>query len=134
MLPNDAPAARRVAQLARFLADHDLVRVRIAHGDDELEVGRSAASAMLDSGSAATPPASRRVDTIKAELVGIFRLGRPAPLEGEHLAHDRELAYIEALGIRNPVHSLGGGRIVSIASADGSAVEYGQPLFLLDRG
>jgi oxaloacetate decarboxylase alpha subunit len=74
------------------------------------------------------------LEPIKADLVGIFRLGRPAPVEGELLDEDRELGYIEALGIRNPIHSLGGGRIVTIASADGSPVEYGQPLFLLDRG
>lgn len=135
MPPNDASAAQRVARLARFLAEHGLVRVCVAHGDEEIEVGRVAGeSAFADAGPAAGAPGLRRVDTIKAELVGIFRLARPAPLEGEHLSQDRELAYVEALGIRNPVHSLGGGRIVSIATSDGAAVEYGQPLFLLDRG
>jgi biotin carboxyl carrier protein len=73
------------------------------------------------------------LDAIKAGYVGIFRLGRPAPFEGELLSADRELGYIEQLGIRNVVHSLGAGRIVTIASADGAPVEYGQPLFLVDR-
>ena len=51
--------------------------------------------------SPAERPASR-VETIKADLVGIFRLSRPAPLVGDLLEEGRELAYIEALGIRTP--------------------------------
>ncbi len=79
-------------------------------------------------------PLPLRLDAIKADLVGIFRLSRPTPVEGELLDADRELAFVEALGMRNPVRSLGGGRIVSIAAEDGAAVEYGQPLFLVARG
>jgi acetyl-CoA carboxylase biotin carboxyl carrier protein len=75
-----------------------------------------------------------RLDAIKADLVGIFHLSRPAPSEGDLLEGDRELAYIEALGIRNPVRSLGAGRVVSIKRSDGDPVEYGQVLFEIDRG
>ena len=46
---------------------------------------------------------------------------------------DRELAHIEALGIRTPVHSMGAGRLLRIAATDGSPVEYGQPLFSIAR-
>lgn len=135
---NEARVAERVRKLAEFLARSDAVRVRIVRGDDEIEVARGrrsqAAFAAAGDGRTAAEPAQHRIDTIKADLVGVFRLSRPAPSEGERLEEDRELGYIEALGIRNPVHSLGGGRIVAIASDDGAAVEYGQPLFLLDRG
>ncbi|MEO6836265.1 MAG: biotin/lipoyl-containing protein [Candidatus Tumulicola sp.] len=130
--------ADRIRRLAEFLATSDAVRVRVERKGEEIELARWArhgpapAGIVLD--AAPDAPAVRRVDTIKADLVGIFRLSRPAPVEGELLAEDRELAYIEALGIRNPVHSLGSGRIVAIASEDGAPVEYGQPLFLLDRG
>jgi biotin carboxyl carrier protein len=129
--------AERVRRLAAFLADSDVACVKISRGDDEIEVARRlppAADRRLPAIGAEIMETVRRIDTIKAELVGIFRLSRPAPVEGELLAEPRELAYIEALGIRNPVHSLGAGRILAIASNDGAAVEYGQPLFLLDRG
>jgi biotin carboxyl carrier protein len=115
------------------------VRVRIERDDEEIEVARyrksavAAAGVSADGVPAAEPP-PLRVDAIKADLVGIFRLSRPTPVEGELLEGDRELAFVEALGMRNPVRSLGGGRIVSIAAEDGAAVEYGQPLFLVDRG
>jgi 2-amino-4-hydroxy-6-hydroxymethyldihydropteridine diphosphokinase len=129
--------SERVRALARFLGTTDAVRVRIERGDDVVEVA---------AGAQRVPPTSRpgerslgdgtheRVDTIKADLVGIFRVGRPAPAEGEAFEGDRELGYIEALGIRTPIHSMGPGRLLSVAANDGAAVEYGQPLFLVGRG
>ncbi len=46
---------------------------------------------------------------------------------------DRELAYVETLGIRNPVRSRGPGRVAMIYVTDGQPVEYGQPLFAIER-
>lgn len=134
-MPSDGErVAERVAKLARFLAESGVLRVRIERGDDEIEVVRAVKATSRPTVAQAAEGTTRRVDTIKAEVVGVFRLSRPTVMEGEFLEKDRELAYIEALGIRNPVHSLGGGRVVAIASSDGAAVEYGQSLFLLDRG
>jgi biotin carboxyl carrier protein len=130
--------ADRVRRLAEFLASEQIVSVRIERAGDEIELRRrpraaAAADVRLD-GPASDESFEPALDAIKAGYVGIFRLGRPAPVEGELLEADRELGYIEQLGIRNVIHSLGAGRIVTIASADGAAVEYGQPLFLVDRG
>lgn len=136
----ERPLVERIARLAEFLATTDAIRVRIECGDDEVELARPARHvAPAAPAGAAYPDAAADVpavalDAIKADLVGIVRFSRPAPVEGERLEQDRELAYIEALGIRNPVHSLGAGRIASIAVGDGVPVEYGQPLFYLDRG
>jgi acetyl-CoA carboxylase biotin carboxyl carrier protein len=134
------PLAGRVRLLAEFLAASDAVRVRIERKDEEIEVARYrktvapvTAAPAVDGVTAPEPP-PLRVEAIRADLVGIFRLSRPTPIEGELLQGDRELAFVEALGMRNPVRSLGEGRIVSIAAEDGAAVEYGQPLFLVDRG
>jgi len=138
MPQDDRPIAARIRRLAEFLASSDALVVRIERADDEVEVARRGAHAPIDaapSGDGVVPhEAPVRVESIKADLVGVFRLSRPVPFEGEQIEDDRELAYVEALGMRNPVRSLGGGRIVSIAAVDGSPVEYGQPLFLLDRG
>ncbi|HEY1978299.1 MAG TPA: hypothetical protein VGG89_17230 [Candidatus Baltobacteraceae bacterium] len=140
-MPNDADAlSDRVRRLAEFLAASDAVRVRVERGDEDIEVARyrktgvPVGAVASSDGAVAPEPPPLRVDAIKADLVGIFRLSRPTPLEGELLDGDRELAFVEALGMRNPVRSLGGGRIVSVAAEDGAAVDYGQPLFLVDRG
>ena len=126
----------RVRALANFLSSGDAVRVRIERGSDEIEVARRRQHVdrpRRANDRAASGAAALRFDTIKADLVGIFNLSRPAPSEGETFDGDRELAYIEALGIRTPVHSMGAGRLVRIAATDGSPVEYGQPLFSIAR-
>ena len=127
----------RIGALARFLSETDAARVRIERGDDVIEIAageRRRSIAARSHGEALGESGSARVDTIKADLVGIFHLSRPAPSDGEIVDGDRELGYIEALGIRTPVHSIGAGRIVSVSAIDGTPVEYGQPLFLISRG
>lgn len=127
--------SERIRALARFLSESDAVRVCITRGDEviELDAFSRGSQNRADGRSAAEPPA-HRVDTIKADLVGVFHLSRPAPSAGDLFDSDRELGYIEALGIRTPIHSMGGGRLVAVASDDGAPVEYGQPLFLVARG
>jgi biotin carboxyl carrier protein len=136
--PTIPDLAARVRRLAEFLASEQVLSVRIERAGDEIELRRRAhavtAAELRQDVPTADEFAQPSLEAIKAGYVGIFRLGRPAPVEGELLDADRELGYIEQLGIRNVIHSLGAGRIVTIASADGAAVEYGQPLFLVDRG
>jgi acetyl-CoA carboxylase biotin carboxyl carrier protein len=62
-----------------------------------------------------------------------MRFLRPAISEGMALEGDRELAYVETLGIRNPVRSRGPGRVAMVYVTDGQPVEYGQPLFAIER-
>ena len=129
----------RIRGLADLLTATDLIAIRIERDGEEIELGRrparsSDASDISDNLAALVEEPPKRLDTIKADLVGIFHLSRPAPAEGDLMEADRELAFIEALGIRNPVRSLGGGRIVSIRHTDGDAVDYGAPLFEIDRG
>jgi 2-amino-4-hydroxy-6-hydroxymethyldihydropteridine diphosphokinase len=129
----------RVRALAQAFLETDLVRLRIEdEHEDAIEFRRRAAVAPAPQQAAsqaapATAP-SANMHRIKADLVGIFRFSRPAVSEGDVLESDRELAYVDALGIRNPVRSLGGGRIASVLCADGQPVEYGQVLFEIDRG
>jgi biotin carboxyl carrier protein len=134
-----SPLVARIAALAEFLAGSDLLRLRIEREGEEIELGRRP----LSSDEVPDVPADlahqlegvpHRLQAIKSDLVGVFHLSRPHVSEGDLLEADRELAYIEALGIRNPVRSLGAGRIVSIKRADGEPVEYGAVLFELDRG
>jgi biotin carboxyl carrier protein len=136
--PPDGIAAR-VRRLVEAFVETDLIRVRIERDGERIEFGRPAmrhdhAQVAEAVALAAEAVPVRDVETIKADLVGVFRLSRPAPVEGDLLEGDRELAYVEALGIRNPVRSRGAGRIAAILCKDGDAVDYGRPLFELDRG
>jgi acetyl/propionyl-CoA carboxylase alpha subunit len=136
-MPDDQPRANlaaRLRALAGFLNASDVVRLRIEREDEEIELGRRPVAALPQTPAALLTEAPGRLDAIKADLVGIFHFVRPVASEGDVLESDRELAYIEALGIRNPVRSHGGGRIVSVKHGDGDPVEYGAVLFEIDRG
>ncbi|HYL28057.1 MAG TPA: 2-amino-4-hydroxy-6-hydroxymethyldihydropteridine diphosphokinase [Candidatus Nitrosotalea sp.] len=127
-------ASERVRALADFLAQTDVVRVRITRDGEDIEVVAAPRQVhAVESGDVEKSETPQRVDTIKADLVGIFHVSRPAPIPGDIFDGDRELGYIEALGIRTPVHSMGAGTLVTVATEDGKAVEYGQPLFMVAR-
>jgi acetyl-CoA carboxylase biotin carboxyl carrier protein len=57
------------------------------------------------------------------------RFSRPVVAEGSTVTEDRELAYVESLGTRNPVRAAGRGKIVAVHVVDGQPVDYGHPLF-----
>ncbi len=130
--------AQRVRALAELFVETDLLRLRIEREGEEIELGRRG---LLPDMVPQIPHDLSTLDThavraeqIRADLVGIFHLSRPAPSEGDLLESDRELAFIEALGIRNPVRSHGPGRILAVKRDDGEPVEYGAVLFEIDRG
>ena len=136
--------ASRARALAGALAEAGFARLRIRDGDTEIELRRAprtpAAPAALAAGPGAAagngtpaPAAERRADLIASDVVGVVRLLRPPVAEGSDLEGDRELAYVETLGIRNSVRSRGGGRVSQVFITDGQPVEYGQPLFAIER-
>jgi 2-amino-4-hydroxy-6-hydroxymethyldihydropteridine diphosphokinase len=128
--------AQRVRALAEFLQEAEAVRVRIERGDEEIEVVRRNGHAVRtgDGNVDAQEAVPARIDTIRADIVGIFHFGRPPAAVGDIVDDDRELGHIEALGIRTPVHALGPGRLLAVAAADAKPVEYGQALFMIARG
>lgn len=130
------PVVDRVRSLVQAFLETDLVRMRIERDGGHVELRRRAS--MRTAPQTAEPAAvsvaePKNLDEIKSDLVGIFRFSRPLPVEGEKLESDRELAFVEALGIRNPVRSLGPGRLVSVCCHEGQPVEYGQVLFEIER-
>ncbi|HVS45818.1 MAG TPA: hypothetical protein VMS32_04055 [Verrucomicrobiae bacterium] len=134
--PLNGSIAGRVRDLVETFVQTDLVRLRIERDGEEFEIRRPAAAGpqFLTQAETPAPVAAVNIETVRADLVGIFHFLRPSPIEGDVLDGDRELGYVEALGIRNPVRTHGPGRIVSILCADGDAVDYGRPLFEMDRG
>ena len=136
---SSAPLVARVRELVQAFLETDLVKLRIEDpNEDAIEVRRHFTAVRFeehgDGAVGQTPAPPVHLETIKADLVGIFHLTRPLVSEGDTLEGDRELAYVEALGIRNPVRSLGGGRVATLRVKEGQPVEYGQVLFEIDRG
>src|SRR5258708_37846260 len=112
------PVVERVRSLVQAFLETDLVRLRIERDGGHVELrrrasARTAAPQSVEPVGAASAPAN--LDEIKSDLVGIFRFSRPLPVAGEMLESDRELAFVEALGIRNPIRSLGSGGLGSVS-------------------
>jgi len=140
MPEEDHDVASRVRRLVAAFEQTDLIGLRVSDlNGDGIELRRvhgnaSEAEQAEDAGkSADRARESAPVDVVKANLVGIAHLVKPVVAAGAQLDGERELAYVEALGIRNPVVARGPGRLVSILIEDGQAVEYGQPLFEITR-
>ncbi|MHB8461254.1 MAG: acetyl-CoA carboxylase biotin carboxyl carrier protein [Vulcanimicrobiaceae bacterium] len=129
-----SPTVVRVGALIELFNASGLSRLVIERADERVEIARRPRIASVPFAEPLAAEEPHRIDRLSADLVGIVRLSRPMPLQGETLAGDRELAYVEALGIRNPVRSRGAGRIVAIPITDGQVVDYGQTLFEIDRG
>jgi acetyl-CoA carboxylase biotin carboxyl carrier protein len=131
--------AARARALAGALTEAGFARLRVRDGEIEFELRRAG---RLQAGPALPVPAPdsdlekptvRQDDLVSSDVVGIVRLTRPVVFEGTMLDGDRELAYVETLGIRNPVRSRGAGRISAVFVTEGQPVEYGQPLFAIER-
>jgi len=140
----------RLRSAAEFCESAGLVRVRIEEDDLTIDVRRTAraVAAPLVTSPEAEPGAptlgalaatngnshaALAANVLRAEFVGIVRLSRPMVAVGAEIAEDRELAYVESLGIRNPIRSGGPGRVAEVFVTDGEAVEYGQPLFSIEK-
>jgi acetyl-CoA carboxylase biotin carboxyl carrier protein len=134
--------ATRARALAGALTEAGFARLRVRDGDTEIELRRAPrgdgnavvmAAPVAPAAESVERPAERREDVIASDVVGILRHVRPPVIEGQDLDADRELASVETLGIRNPVRSRGGGRVVAVFVTEGQPVEYGQPLFAIER-
>lgn len=125
----------RVRALAETLVREGLEAVSIADGEIEIELSRSLAQPAEKAGSAAEDAdgPGPEYDVLTSDVVGRVRFLRPPVTMGTVVDADRELAFIETLGIRNPIRSRGAGRVAVVYVEEGQAVDYGAPLFAIDR-
>jgi len=122
--------------LAGAFREGGFARLCVRDGEFEVEFRRAAHAAPANGVAAPAPgdlAPSRPLETIAADVVGVVRFLRPPVAEGATLEGDRELAFVETLGIRNGVRSRGPGRVAAVLVTDGQPVEYGQPLFAIER-
>lgn len=75
--------------------------------------------------------------TVAAPLVGIFHSwakpqGTRLVSVGDRVKIGQRIGTIQSLNVLNEVESLVAGRVAEIVVEDGQAVEYGQPLIIID--
>jgi acetyl-CoA carboxylase biotin carboxyl carrier protein len=141
-----------IDHLAKIVAKYDLSEVEIELGEFRVRLARERAAPVAAASmpapqvvpaAAPEPPAARAepaddlADAVKSPMVGTAYL-RPSPdakpfVElGSTVKAGDKLLLVEAMKTFNDIVAPHGGKIVSIFVDDGSPVEYGQPLMLIE--
>ena len=99
---------------------------------------RSAAAVAADEAQAAATAAAETGHIVKSPMVGTFYLaaspgGKPLVEVGASVKSGAPICIIEAMKIMNEIESDCAGKIKRILCENGQAVEFGQPLFVIDR-
>ena len=95
----------------------------------------AAPTAAAPAAAAAAPVESGHV--VKSPMVGTFYRssspgGKPFVEVGSEVKEGEPVCIIEAMKIMNEIESDKGGKIVKIFCENGQAVEFGQPLFIIE--
>jgi acetyl-CoA carboxylase biotin carboxyl carrier protein len=152
---------RKVKKLIELLEESGISEIEISEGEESVRISRypkpgtatttaapaaAAAPSPAPAAPAAPPataptePAGRQVrgQQVTAPMVGTFYSG-PAPgakpfVEiGTEVKPGDTLCVIEAMKMMNQIESEFAGRVVSILVENGSPVEFGQPLFVIEE-
>jgi acetyl-CoA carboxylase biotin carboxyl carrier protein len=147
---------RKVKKLIELLEESGISEIEISEGEESVRISRypkpgtvtttvapaapAAAPAPAAAAPAApveTPPPPARGQQVTAPMVGTFYSG-PAPgakpfVEiGTEVKPGDTLCVIEAMKMMNQIESEFAGRVVSVLVENGSPVEFGQPLFVIE--
>jgi acetyl-CoA carboxylase biotin carboxyl carrier protein len=114
----------------------DLVEVSFRRGDDRFAFALGPAPAPPASGPRARFPDPRRAP-VPSPGVGYWHAGPPGRTAriqaGTRVAAGGSLGWLEAGPDRREVKSPAAGTVAEVLVEEGAAVQYGQPLFLLER-
>ncbi len=151
---------RKVKKLIELLEESGISEIEISEGEESVRISRypnpgtvsvqtlqhppmmappaAPAPAASAEPAAAPPPPVARGQQVTAPMVGTFYSG-PAPgakpfVEiGTEVKPGDTLCVIEAMKMMNQIESEIAGRVVSILVENGSPVEFGQALFIIEE-
>ena len=142
--PIDEEAIRKLAEL---LNETGLSEIEIEDDDRRLRVARQAVAVQATVPPTAALPASAPVSeeaapgphpgTVASPMVGTVYLS-PEPgartfvQVGDHVSEGQTLLIIEAMKVMNNLPSPRAGRITAILVDDGTPVEFGEPLVVVE--
>jgi acetyl-CoA carboxylase biotin carboxyl carrier protein len=138
-----------VRTLAGLLDETGLSEIEYAVGDRRIRVARAAApvtalvpagpavAALAGAAAAPSAGAAEHPGAVKSPMVGTVYLapqpGAPAFVKvGDKVAEGDVLLIIEAMKVMNQIRAPRAGRVAEIAVGDGSPVEFGQVLVILE--
>jgi acetyl-CoA carboxylase biotin carboxyl carrier protein len=144
--PEAADAADLVRRLGKLLDEFRLTEAEVVVGDVRVRVQRAAApvlAAPASAGAAGLPDPVVIVErpgnmmTVEAPMVGTFYrasspTAEPYVREGDVVKEGQIVCIIEAMKLMNEIEAKVAGRVAKVLAENGQAVEYGQPLFLIE--
>jgi acetyl-CoA carboxylase biotin carboxyl carrier protein len=140
----DERALELTRRLAALLAELGLSEVEVESADVRVRVQRGSgppaprpAPVVADERPLVADVVSPALITMEAPMVGTFyRASSPTTdpyvQEGDVVKEGQVLCIIEAMKLMNEIESKVAGRVARVLVENGHAVEYGQPLFLID--
>ena len=150
---------RKVKKLIELLEESGIAEIEIKEGEESVRISRQptgvampqyfaappmaapAAAAPAPAAPAAAPaPLARRKDDeniVPAPMVGTYYsaaspTAKPFVQLGDEVKEGQVLCIIEAMKMMNQIESDRAGRITAIMVKNGEAVEFGQPLFVIE--
>ena len=133
-----------IEDLSSLLDELNLTEISYQEGDFAVSVSRAAKGVASNSSSTNAVDAQKNEDdyssdprTIKSPMVGTVYL-QPEPgantfvKEGDQVKNGQTLLIIEAMKTMNPIESTLQGKVSKILVENEQAVEFGQPLMLID--
>jgi acetyl-CoA carboxylase biotin carboxyl carrier protein len=145
--PGDDRTVELTRRLATLLGELGLSEIEVESAEVRVRVQRAAAPVLAppatplpaapDERPLVTDLVSPTLVTVEAPMVGTFyRASSPTAdpyvQEGDAVKEGQVVCIIEAMKLMNEIESKVGGQIARILVENGQAVEYGQPLFLVD--
>ena len=161
--PAESPELQRLRGLLELMREHQLVELEIGADGQSVRMSKAGAlasgvpaqfthpaaptgrtnehndatGAIAASGSAGDKPAVQG-EPFLSPMVGTFYRGASPEAtsfvaEGDAVKAEQTLCIIEAMKVMNEIKAERPGRVVQILVENGEAVEYGQPLFLIQR-
>ena len=148
---------RKVKKLIELLEESGIAEIEIKEGEEAVRISRMptgaavpqyiAAPAPVAAAPAAAPAAAaapsahaRRKDDeniVPAPMVGTYYsaaspTAKPFVAIGDEVKEGQVLCIIEAMKMMNQIESDRSGRVTAIMVKNGEAVEFGQPLFVIE--
>jgi acetyl-CoA carboxylase biotin carboxyl carrier protein len=151
---------RKLKTLVDLVSESNIAELEITEADGKVRIVKSgppmqmaaaplvmtAPSVPMPAASAATAPAPVVAEgedadgghTVRSPMVGTFYRaatpgGKPLVEVGGEIKAGEPLCIIEAMKIMNEIEADVGGQITKVLAENGQAVEFGQPLFVIDR-
>jgi acetyl-CoA carboxylase biotin carboxyl carrier protein len=148
---------RKVKKLIELLEESGIAEIEIKEGEEAVRISRMPTGAPAPQYYAAPPPVAaapaaapaaaaaptshaRRKDDeniVPAPMVGTYYAAasptaKPFVAIGDEVKEGQVLCIIEAMKMMNQIESDRAGRVTAIMVKNGDAVEFGQPLFVVE--